>query len=844
MMFTLKLALRYLSGRKLRSFLTTFAIVFGVMIIFGLNGMLPAMEKAWRQGISASTNQADLTVTSKTRSVFDAEVVDKVREVPGIAHATVSLTRQVIVPPAYAPKTKDGQAISSFMLNGVDLASASDVRPLPIKEGHFLSSAGKTILIPNSLAEKTGLKVGDKLRLPSTTGTTVFSIVGLVDMPPTPGAEELYIRLGDAQHLFNQPGKVNTIEAQFSQGSDREEVRKAVLDALGDGYKLGGIELGSELLASMKLGEFMFNMFGVLALAMGGFIIFNTFRTIVVERRRDIAMLRALGASRGTVLGLILTESLLQGVIGTAIGMAVGYAIAAGMIAAVNPLMEEVMHVQLGGPTFALSTYVAAIGLGIGITVLSGLIPAVSASRVLPLEALRPPVAEVMRKRMGKGAITGIIIIILALMGLASGNIGLASLGAVLFLAGLVLIGPVLIKPISKLFGQLLAIAFAREGQIAQGNLVRQPGRAAITASAMMIGLAIIIALAGMMTSMQSGIMGYLDKSISSDYLLMPQSMVLGGGNVGAGPQLVKEIRNVPGVESATALRLATTKANKIDLQLIGIDPVEYPELSGLVFSAGDPDSAYHALANGRTVIVNGIFAAQNGIKVGQTLTMQAPEGMREYKVVGVGSDLLNAKLSTGYISHKNLAQDFNETADLLIMANRAEGAGANEVKAAIQRIVDDYPTFSFFSTEEFREDLLETYKGAFAAYYLLMLVLAVPSLIALVNTLGINVLERTREIGMLRAVGATRNQVRRMIVAESLLLSMAGIAFGILSGLWMGYIIVAAMKVSGFMMPYFFPYAGILLTVAVGLLIGVMAALIPARHAARLNIVSALQYE
>lgn len=843
-MFTLKLALRYLSGRKLRSFLTTFAIIFGVMIIFGLNGMLPTMEKAWRQSISASTKQADLAVTSETRGVFDAGVVGKVRGVPGIAHATMSLTRTVIIPADYAPKTKDGRTISSFILNGIDLASASDVRPLPIKKGSFLSATGKTILIPNSLAEKTGLKIGDKLRLPSTTGTTTFSIIGLVDTPPTPGAEELYIQLGDAQRLFNQPGKVNTIEAQFSPGSDREEVRTAVLDTLGSGYKIGGIELGSELLASMKLGEFMFNMFGVLALAMGGFIIFNTFRTIIVERRRDIAMLRALGASRRTVLGLILSESFLQGVIGTAIGMVAGYAMAAGINAAVNPLMEEMMHFQLGGPIFSPSTYAAAIGLGVGITVLSGLIPAISASRVPPLEALRPPVAEVVRKRMGKGAIVGIVIIVLALAGLVTGDLGMASLGAVLFLAGLVLVGPVLIKPISTLFGRLLAITFTREGQIAQGNLVRQPGRAAITASAMMIGLAIVIALAGMMTSIQSGVMGYLNKSIRSDYLLMPQSMVLGGGNIGAGPQLVKELRDVPGVDSATALRLATTKANKIDLQLIGIDPVEYPELSGLVFTGGDPDSAYRALANGRAVIVNGIFAAQNGVKVGQTLTLQAPEGMIEYKVVGIGSDLLNAKLSTGYVSHKNLAQDFNETADLLIMANRSEDASATEVKDSIQRIVDDYPAFSFFSTEDFRENLLKTYEGMFAAFYLLMLVLAIPSLVALVNTLGINVLERTREIGMLRAVGATRNQVRRMIVAESLLLSMAGIAFGILSGLWMGYIIVAAVRVNGFVGPYFFPYAGILLTIAVGLLIGVVAALIPARHAARLNIVTALQYE
>ncbi|MHB8841070.1 MAG: ABC transporter permease [Candidatus Aquicultor sp.] len=585
-------------------------------------------------------------------------------------------------------------------------------------------------------------------------------------------------------------------------------------------------------------------MFGVLALAMGGFIIFNTFRTIVVERRRDIAMLRAVGASRKTVLNLILVESLLQGVIGTALGMGFGYLMVVGMLAALRAFFEQLVHLTIGGPVFSPTTYVAAIGLGIGVSVLSGLLPALSASRVAPLEALRPPTAEVTRRQITRGVIAGAVLIAIALLGLVSGNAGLASLGAVLFLAGLVLAGPALVKPISSLFGRLVLIAFAREGQIAEGNLSRHPHRAAITASALMIGLAVIVAGAGITTSVSTGYISYLDKSLHADYILMPQSLVLGGGNVGAGPDLVKRIQKVPGIEAITTLRYAASKTGKVDLQVLGVNPVEYPKLSGLDFSSGDPDAAYSELAGGRSVIVNGIFASQNNVKVGQNLTLKTPQGAKTYKVVGIGMDYLNAKISTGYISQDNLKRDFNETADLLVMANHKAGANPTAVKTTLKRIVKDYPAFTLFSVEEFRTSQVKTFQSIFVVYDVLMLVLAIPSLIALLNTLGINVLERTREIGMLRAVGATRRQVRRLILAESLLLSTVGISFGLLAGVWLGYILIAGLSVSGLKLPYFFPYSGILLTTAVGLLIGAVAALGPARHAARLNIVSALQYE
>ncbi|MEW5987832.1 MAG: FtsX-like permease family protein, partial [Chloroflexota bacterium] len=700
------------------------------------------------------------------------------------------------------------------------------------------------MVISESLAEEAGLTVGDTLTLPSADGTTDFTVVGRITSRSLPGVEEVYVPLAAAQSLFDQPGLVNTMEAVYRPEADRAVVEAAVQSRLGDGFKLGQLEAGTALLANMQVATIAINLFGVMALVMGGFIIFNTFRTVVAERRHDIGLLRSVGAARRTILALILTESVLQGVIGTAVGIVAGYLLILGFLGLLGSLYEQFLHFSIGGPVLRWPIFAAAIALGVGVTIVGAIAPALAASRVTPLEALRPATSEGYRRAAGRSGLVGVVLVILAMATLASGNAGLVTLGGVLFVLGLVLVAPALIDPIARLFGRLLVIAFAREGQIAQGNLVRQPGRAAVTASAMMVGLAILVAMVGVMTSITDGFLGYLDRSLGADYLFMPTSIILAGGNAGAGPELAAAIGTTSGIEAVTTLRLATTETGGKALQLVGIDPATYPAVSGLVFTAGDEATIYDGLAGGRAIVVNGIFAAQNQVKVGETLPLQTPEGVREYEVVGVGMDYLNAKLATAYVSQANLAQDFHQTADLLLMANRAAGADGQQVGAALTKVAAGYPAFTLFDSSSWRATQEEIFTQALVVFHMMLVFLAAPSLIALVNTLVINVLERTREIGMMRAVGATRRQVQRLILAESLLLAATGTAFGILAGLWLSYTLTSAMTAAGFPLPYYFPYVGILFTIAVGLLFGVLASLLPARQAAKLDIVTALRYE
>jgi putative ABC transport system permease protein len=648
-----------------------------------------------------------------------------------------------------------------------------------------------------------------------------------------------------AQELFNAPGLINMITAQTLPGVDEDAVKQQVLTSLGSGYQAGSLGGGTEAWETMMgMIDLILTLFGILALAMAGFILFNTFRTIVVERKRDIGMLRAVGASGRTVMGLVIIESLILGLVGTGVGLLAGYGFAKIMASLLRQVMDIFLHTPFGEATFTRANFLLSVSLGVGIPLLSGLLPARAATRVTPLDALRPATAGAGRHTARRRAFWGGILFVLAFLGLVSGLPALSALGMVLFLAGILVLGPALVGPLSRIFGQLLTLIYAREGRLAEGNLVRQPERAAVTATTITISLAILIALAGMTTSITDGMLQYLDQSLQSDFLLLPESLFLGQGNVGAGPELAQAVRETGGVAGVTAMRHVDALVNGIGVRLVGIDPVTYPQLAGLVFLAGDPEAAYARLDQGRAIVINSILAKQNGVDVGDTLTLQTASGPWAYEVVGIGLDYLNAKAAAGYISHTEMARDFLETGDVLILIELDEGVDGSQVQAGLLDVARDYPAFSLLSFRQLCDSQLQAVQGQKLGMLMVVTMLAVPSLLALANTLGINVLERTREIGMMRAVGATRRQVRRMIVAESLLLSAMGAAFGILAGIWMGYLLIDAMSFTGLPLAYFFPYAGILIAIAAGLLLGVLAALLPARHAARLDIVAALAYE
>lgn len=843
------LAVRYLAGRKLRTALTTLAIVFGVMVLFGTNTLVPTLMRAFQMNVLAAANEVDATVTLKTSDAFEAGIAAQIGEIEGVSAVSGLLSRLVGLPVDYFdndPAAPD--KITILTLVGVRVSQATALHSYFIQEGRMLAEdeLGAAV-VSESLAGSLGIRVGDILTLPAATGETQLILVGLLPERRMPGNEAVFVSLVQAQQMLDMGDKINAVEVVFDSLDEnvREEISASILASVGDAYQVGALSTNSQLFTSLQIGATVFNVLGLLALLMGGFIIFNTFRTLVAERRKDLGMLRTLGASRGTIVGSILLEGLLQGVVGTALGIGLGYLLASGLISVITPIMRTFINLQVTAPVISPPLVISSVVIGLGVTLLAGLLPAISASKVSPLEALRPVIgASSLRRMAGAGFWSGALMVALALGALLTRSMALIGLGSVLLVIGLFLTAPALVTPIANGLARLLAVLFARGGtaQLAESNLTRQPSRAAITASTTMISLAIVLMAASMISSLQLGFEAILRKSLSADYIVLPPSIAVWGNNVGANEGLADDLRAIEGVNLVSSMRFAPTLVQGQTAQAMGIDPLTFPQVSGLDFSSGEEANVYRQLSEGRAVIVNNLLASTLGIAVGEAVELSTPTGRQMYTVVAVATDYLSAKVPTVTLSQANLSADFDQHEDMVLLLDLVEPRREG-VEAALAETLGAYPQFTLVNGQAYVEQNLQLFQAAFAGLTAMVVFLAIPSLIAMVNTLVIGVIERTREIGTLRAIGATRKQVRTVLVAEALILAGIGTAFGLLTGLYLGYMAVQAIF-EVLPLDYTFPIAGTVLAVAAGILFGVIAALIPASQAARLQIVESLRWE
>ena len=836
------MGLRYLNGRRLRTTLTTLAIVFGVALIFAINLGLPAVTDAFNKTVTTVAG-ADIRITSVSGESFAPdEVLAQVAAVPQVEAVNGVLERTFTLP------TLGGNALgktAQIDLIGIDPTSAGNVRQFTMSDGRFLQPDDRgAAVFPAGLAELAPqLQVGTTFPLITAGGLKIYTVVGLLAEQGTLSSPQMYVTLADAQAAFNQPGLINTVEVSLDPNADKAAVSAEIQQALGSSYVLDAASNATDAVASLQLGFAVFNLLGVLALFLGAFLIFNTFRTVVVERHHDLAMLRAIGATRRQITTMIMIESLIQGVAGTFIGLVLGYFMATGLL---NGL-RGVYSTYFSGINLQLhlspSAIIAASVLGILTALIAGYLPARSAGRTSPLEALRPATVASVHRAARWSLIAGVIIMLLAVGLLASGNQSAVG-GALLFLIGMVIAAPGLVIPAARLFSPLLTLWFAREGDLARGNLVRQPGRAAITGSTLMIGLAVLIMVAATVTAITELVTNLSNVNFSSDILLMPQTIGVYTNVVGADDSLSTRLSALPEMQTVAGIRAASAKSGAQTLEILGIDPQTYPQVASLDFNQGQADEAFAALGSGRNAILTPLALNALKLNLGDDFILETANGPQTYRVAGVGSDLLSFKLATVFISQANIAADFNKNEDILFFLNLKPGSDKAAALADVQQIVQDYPQFTAHLSGEYRDTLAQTTGSVVYLFYGLAVLILIPAALGLLNTLTINILERTREIGVVRAVGGSREQVRRIVTAEALLLGIFSAAMGVLAGVAMSYGFIGAFGTIGWKVSYTFPVLGIIAAVIVGVLLALFSAILPARNAARLDIIRALQYE
>ncbi len=839
------MALRYLSGRKLRTTLTTLAIVFGVAVIFGINLVLPSAVSAFKRSLTAGAGTSDLEFTSATGEAFAPDgVLDNVKGVNGVQAVSGVLHRQYNIPFLSGAKGTLGSA-PQIEIVGVDPDTFGQVQALAVSQGQFLQTGdtGKAV-VPSGITELAPqLGVGATLPLITTSGIRIFTIVGSLADRGSLTAPQIYVTLPDAQQLFSQPGMINSIQIALQPGVNRDSVAADVQKALGSNFQPGVNSTAVDAVGSIEIGYALFDLLGFMAVLMGMFLIFNTFRTVIMERRHDLAMLRTIGAEQGQLTQLILIESLLQGIFGTVIGLILGYGIAAAGTNLVKSFGQQFFGGLDFSITFSLPALLGAIALGVGSTLIAGYFPARSAARVTPLEGLRPATAADNRRTANRSLIAGVVIMVIAALMLVASQ-KTAGAGALLFLVGMVVAILGLVTPLASLLSPILNLWFNREADLARGNMVRQPGRAAITASTLMIGLAVFIVLWTTAGSLNEYVLGMLNKNFTSDLLLVPQTIGIYGSDIGADESLVQRIRAIPDVQAVSGFRYASGSVKGTTLQVLGIDPENYGKVSPLDFPDAIDAQVYTALASGRTMIMNPLAASTIKAKVGDNIVIQTPEGPQTYQVIAIGGDLLSFKLNTVFISQTNMKADFHKADDIMVMIDLKPGVELEAGKKAVDTIIADYPQFTVAETGKYAKDLSDLVLKGLSGLYFLGLLVLIPAVLGLLNTLTINVMERTREIGVVRAVGGSRSQVRRMVMAEAVLLGLFGAITGTIAGAAASYGFIASFSSLGWNIPYDFPIWGIVAAILSAILLALLASMVPARRAAQLDIIRALQYE
>lgn len=385
------MGLRYLGGRKLRTVLTTLSIVFGVALIFAVNLTIPAATEAFEQGLSTASG-ADIRIVNTTGGPFAPEdVLPTIADVPGVRAATGNLERTFVMPDI--EETNPLANITQINLVGVDPDHVQNVRQFTMGEGRFLETGDEgAVVIPSTLTELApALQVGTSFPLITAQGVKTFTVVGLIDEQASLALPQMFMTLEDAQAMVNQPGLINTVEVNIDVDADLATVTAAVQNALGSQFQLDEATNATDSVGTFQIAFSVLNLLGFLALFLGAFLIFNTFRTVVVERQHDLAMLRAIGATRRQITMMILIEGLIQGVVGTVIGLIIGYLLA---VLYVGVMFNQVLSNFIAGVDIQLhiipSAVVLAVVLGVATTLIAGYLPARSASRISPLEALRP----------------------------------------------------------------------------------------------------------------------------------------------------------------------------------------------------------------------------------------------------------------------------------------------------------------------------------------------------------------------------------------------------------------------------------------------------------------------
>ena len=677
-----------------------------------------------------------------------------------------------------------------------------------------------------------------------------YRITGIQRLGKTSGGGSgtAQLTLPEAQRITNKRGELDGISVEAEPGVSSRTLSQRIDDVLPPRLM---VETGSEAAArqakdikdDLKFFRVILLVFGGVALLVGSFLIFNIFSITVAQRIREFGLLRTLGASRPQILVGTVLEAALLGVLGAGLGLPAGI----GFAAALNAVFKTFgIDLPNTGTVIETRTIVVAMGVGILVTLAAALVPALRSTRVTPMAALLE--AELPESRT-RGRIFAAFAALLVLAGIgmtcagifgatddANASAALAGGGAVATLFGVSMFSPKLVRPLASICGWPLERLRGLTGRLARENAVRKPGRTAVTAGALMIGLAVVVFVTVFAAGISASVGNAIDRNFQGDLVLQNTD-----GYSPISPGAAREAAKAKGVKTVSSLSFAGGEVGGKQVRVSAVDPKNVSDVLSLDWEKGSP--ATLSSLHDREAVLDDAWAKQNDIGVGDRVTVLTPlERHVPYTVTGTVKD--NADLLGNLVvTEDQLRREFGVRSPSLTFVKLLPGADADRVQESIKKAVKArFGTVDTLNQQELKDSQEDQINQLVAFFYVLLALAVVISLLGIVTTLALSIHERTRELGMLRAVGMSRRQVRRLIRYESVITALIGAILGTVLGVIFAALVSRPLADEGFELAY--PIGTLLVLLLLAALAGVLAAIWPARRAARLDVLEALAYE
>lgn len=837
-----------LTAHKVRFASTALSIVLGVSFVVGTLIFGDTLDDTFTNLFVQTGEGVDIEITAVQafeqtfgppgEATVPEGVADEVSEVDGVADLELFYEGTATLIGA------DGEPVGGQgpPTLGVDAPTISELDPFELRDGRYPETGGE-IAIDASTAEAQSWAVGDTV-LVAVDGPAreqeIVGVVGFGDLDNLAGVTLTVFDDQTARELYGEDG-ASSVAVAADEGVDNQTLRDRIAERVGSDYEVRTGAEAAEQNAS-EIGQFLgflttaLLVFAAVSLLVGSFLIYNTFNITVAQRTRELALLRAVGASRTQVLTSVLLEAFVVGLLGAAVGIAVGIAVAYGLQALLDAFN---FSLPAGDLNVQPRTIIVALILGPVITVVSALVPALRSTRVPPVTAMRAVAAP-------PPSGSGVVRVLLGLLVLAGGVAALAAglfadaglpvvgTGAVLVLLGAAVLSPLVTRPIARVLGAPVAAGRGMPGTLARENSIRNPRRTASTAAALMIGLGLVAFVLIFTASFQASVNQTLDEIYAADYQIQPRDF-------NSFPAAVSEaVTEVEGVAAVSRIKTASIGVEGDTRFAAAVDPETIDQVLRLDVSQG----AVADLDEGGIALDENLVE-DLGLDIGDQVEVAFtdPDAAELLTLAAAFNASQSPNGSQAIVAIDRFAEEFGETADAAALLALEEGVTVAEIRPALDAALEPFPAAQLRDVEELREQVADQTNQLLGLVFALLFLSVIIALFGIANTLGLSVLERIRELGLLRAIGMSRAQARSMVRWEAVIVALLGAVLGLVIGIFFGWIFIRALGQIG-LEAFVIPFWQLAVAFTLAGLAGVIAAVIPARRAARVDVLRAIAVE